>query len=177
MPMGKQTGVELSDSIPTGPGLGWLASRPFEFLPFSLSCLDEESFRLEEQLRKAVMEGVGNYLIVWGPCLCNSVIVNNQPVPDFRCCRFRSSFTAAWRKARHRVPEACYRALIQLTQRKPPFSAQSGERAHPMVGHCTAGEKSADLHSYCVFRIPTITHGTSAIESPATKQRRMTGAD
>jgi hypothetical protein len=48
-----------------------------------LSCLDEESFDLEDQLWKAVIEGVGNYLIVWGLCLCNSVIVNTRP------CRWR----------------------------------------------------------------------------------------
>jgi hypothetical protein len=41
-----------------------------------LSCLDEESFGLEDQLWKAVIEGVGNYLIVCGLCLCSSVIVN-----------------------------------------------------------------------------------------------------
>jgi hypothetical protein len=41
-----------------------------------LSCLDKESFGSEDQLWKAVIEGVGNYLIVWGLCLCNSVIVN-----------------------------------------------------------------------------------------------------
>lgn len=27
---------------------------------------------------KAVIEGVGNYLIVWGLCLCNSVIVSTE---------------------------------------------------------------------------------------------------
>jgi hypothetical protein len=45
-------------------------------VPSSMSCLDEESFGSEDQLWKAVIEGVGNYLIVSGLCLCNSVIVN-----------------------------------------------------------------------------------------------------
>jgi len=45
-------------------------------VPFYLSCLDEEIFGSEDRLWKAVIEGVGNYLIVWGLCLCNSVIVN-----------------------------------------------------------------------------------------------------
>ena len=53
------------------------------------------------------------------------------------------------------------------THRPGLLSAQFGERAHPMVGHCTAGEKSANLHSRCVFRIHTITHGTSALEKPS----------
>jgi hypothetical protein len=29
-----------------------------------------------------VIEGVGNYLIVWGLCLCNSVIVNTETRSD-----------------------------------------------------------------------------------------------
>ena len=47
-------------------------------VPFSMSCLDEESFGSEDQLWKAVIEGVGNYLIVWGLCLGNSVIVSTE---------------------------------------------------------------------------------------------------
>jgi len=47
-------------------------------VPFSLSCLDEESFGSEDRLWKAVIEGVGNYLIVWGLCLCNYLIVNTS---------------------------------------------------------------------------------------------------
>jgi hypothetical protein len=41
-----------------------------------LSVLDKESFGSEDRLWKMVIEGVGNYLIVWGLCLCNSVIVS-----------------------------------------------------------------------------------------------------
>src|ERR1039458_1800856 len=46
-------------------------------VPFSLSCLDGESFGSEDQLWKAVIEGVGNYLIVWCLGLCNYVIINS----------------------------------------------------------------------------------------------------
>ena len=38
---------------------------------------------MEDQLWKVVIEGVGNYLIVWGLCLCNSVIVNTNISPTF----------------------------------------------------------------------------------------------
>jgi hypothetical protein len=57
-----------------------------------LSCLDEESFGLEDQLWKAVIEGVGNYLIVWGLRLCNSVIVNRGATTPAGCEAVRSTY-------------------------------------------------------------------------------------